>query len=129
MVKHQIHEAMTNISNMNAVSKAIELANNKVIYDLSIQKENDTENRKDDEHLAISISLQKSKQELMDIGLEINTSCALDFIIQRVASVTKIFQKKYKNQKEDLLKGLQSDLINNGHHHHRGGGSHHDHSC
>ena len=110
MVKHQIHEAMTNISNMNAVSKAIELANNRVIYDLSIQKENDTENRKDDEHLAISISLQKSKQELMDIGLEINTSCALDFIIQRVASVTKIFQKKYKNQKDDLLKGLQSDL-------------------
>ena len=112
MIKHHIHETLTDISKMNVVSKAIEHANNRVIYDLSILKGNDTPNEKYDEQLAITLSLQKTKQELIEKGLDISTDYALDYIIQKVASVTKIFQKKYRNQKEDLLNGIQLDLSN-----------------
>ena len=60
--------------------------------------------------LGISLSLQRSKAELLEQGTEISSANTLDYVIKKVANATRVFQKDYKKLKTDAVDKLQADI-------------------
>ena len=105
MIKHLLHESMTDICNKGVMEKALEHANNSIIYNLSICQANNTITPEQRIILGSSLSLQSTKAELVANGTEISSDTALDYVFKKVA--TKIFQREYKKQKTDVLEKIQ----------------------
>ena len=110
MTKHIIHETVTDISNLNMFSKALEHANNKIIYKLSISLNNETITPEQRMILGISLSLQKTKGELLDLGTEIESENTLDYVIKKVGLATRVFQKDFKKLKTDAVDRVNAEI-------------------
>ena len=110
MAKHILHESVTDICNLDVVSKALEHANNRIIYNLSLCLEKNTITPEQRIILAISLSLQKSKAELLDLGTEIQSEFTLDYVVKKVAHVTRIFQREYKKQKTEAEDNIRKAI-------------------
>ena len=103
MVKHLLHESVTDICNKGVIEKALEHANNRIIYNLSICQANNNITPEQSMILGISLSLQQTKAELLAGDIEIGNDVALDYVIKKVANATKIFQRECKRQKTEVL--------------------------
>ena len=110
MAKHMLHESVTDICNLDVVSKALEHANNRIIYNLSLCLERNTITPEQRTVLGISLSLQRSKAELLDHGTEIQAEFTLDYVVKKVAHVTRIFQKEYKRQKIEAEDNIRKEI-------------------
>ena len=110
MTKHIIHETVTDISNLDVFRKALEHANNRIIYNLSISLNNETITPEQRMILGISLSLQKTKGELLELGTEIASESTLDYVIKKVGQATRVFQKDYKKLKTDAVDSVQAEI-------------------
>ena len=110
MAKHMLHESVTDICNLDVISKALEHANNRIIYNLSVCLAKDTITPEQRMLLGISLSLQKPKAELLGHGTEIQSENTLDYVVKKVSHATRIFQKEYKKQKIEAEGNIRKEI-------------------
>ena len=110
MAKHIMHESVTDICNLDVFSKALEHANNRIIYNLSICLEKNIITPEQRIILGISLSLQRTKAELLACGTEIQSENTLDYVIKKVAHATRIFQREYKKQKVETEENIRKEI-------------------
>ena len=110
MAKHIMHESVTDICNLDVFSKALEHANNRIIYNLSICLEKNIITPEQRIILGISLSLQRTKAELLACGTEIQSENTLDYVIKKVAHATRIFQREYKKQKVEAEENIRKEI-------------------
>ena len=91
------------------VKIAEKLANN-LILQLSAKGNPSELNMEEQEELALLLSNQKTKEELLHQNLEIDKDNTLDYLIKVIANKTKLFQRCFKMEQNDDLKEREREL-------------------
>ena len=85
---------------------------NNEIFQLTIKMNQNIATIEEQEKLAIKISIQKTKREILMGDTSIPKQTCLDYIIHKVGRATKVYQKEVKIQKDTRLVDLTEELGN-----------------
>ena len=108
--RHEGPETLVENSGPTYEEKHEELNRSLSVLNLQQKVEANTITEWETEALAIHLSLQKTKEELLATPLETSTANLLDFTLLKLGNSTKIFQRKLKQAQVDSLKEISIKL-------------------
>ena len=109
-VRNEINTVLIELSDLSAEEKSEELQSNLRILQLSALGNPHDLNPEQMEELALLLSKQRTKEELLHQELAIDKDNALDYLIKILGNKTKLFQKDLKIEQNDALKERERDL-------------------
>jgi hypothetical protein len=109
-VRHLITEELLLNSKLNPDEKATELEKANMIFELSNNILQEDDSPEDKEKLAVLLSMQKTKSEIISSGLNIENDIALDYVIHKIGRATKKYQKDLKILQNNTLQDMFNEL-------------------
>ena len=97
--RHLITQEVLDQSNMRRADKISETELNNLIFQLTLKMNNNEATEKEHEELALKISVQKTKAEIIELGSCLPNHKVLDYVIQQIGRATKKERKKLSNNK------------------------------
>ena len=101
---------LLDLSDLPEDVKAEEKLKNSQILQLSAKGNPFELSLEQQEELALLLSNQRTKEELLHHKLEIDKDNTLDYLIKVLANKTKLFQKNFKIEQNDALRDREKDL-------------------
>ena len=109
-VRNEINTILLDLSDLPEDVKAEEKLKNNQILQLSAKGNPFELSLEQQEELALLLSNQRTKEELLHHKLEIDKDNTLDYLIKVLANKTKLFQKNFKIEQNDALREREKDL-------------------
>ena len=110
--RHLINQELIELSDMERKDKFRETRLNNDIFQLTMRMNQNISTMEEQETLAIKISIQKTKREILMGDTSIPKQKCLDYIIHKVGRATKAYQNESKLQKDTRLVDLTEELGN-----------------
>ena len=109
-VRNEINTILLDLSDLPEEEKKAEKLINCQILQLSAKGSPFDLSMEQQEELALLLSNQKTKGELLHHNLEIDKDNTLDYLIKVIANKTKLFQKNFKIEQNDDLREKEKEL-------------------
>ena len=109
-VRNEINTILLDLSDLPEEEKKAEKLINCKILQLSAKSSPFDLSMEQQEELALLLSNQKTKGELLHHNLEIDKDNTLDYLIKVIANKTKLFQKNFKIEQNDDLMEREREL-------------------
>ena len=107
---HLINQELIELSDLEMKDKYRETKLNNEVFNLTIKMNNNVSTIEDQEKLAVKISLQRTKRELLEGETSFTKHKCLDYVIHKVGRATKAYQRENKIPKETLIKDISEKL-------------------
>ena len=101
--RHLINQELIELSDMERKDKFRETKINNDIFQLTMKMNQNISTMEEQETLAIKISVQKTKREILMGDTSIPKHKCLDYIIFKIGRATKAYQKESKIQNDTKL--------------------------